>query len=565
MLATTAILSHETTTAKGSDAGGGGALEGGGSGGIGKFSKRRTSAPPTETNATAPPPDTMAPAGAGTKSDISRGFDVDLMSKDAEDDTNNSGGNDDEVPLTIRTSDDDVDDIVDDLTEATANFGGEGGEGLRSDNGGSNQESAPTIITTKKTSAYFNNQVVVNENDWAQQGLPHVTVHQIAVLPPRVDTNVTAVQQPLSKVSTVNALGTKEPPVITHGVTGVTKPTKKRASGGLHPPHHGPAARVSLSPIPGDTNNVNRAKSRPIIDENANNQAGLFSPINPVNEDEDDDRSIVIPPPAAALANENVNVVTLHQKVGAGPAVNPPSHKSLAPMKEKLSSNSTHRSRSVLNQNTNVIGKLRRVDGNKLTASSTSRSNATSASFAKSGALTSTTITAGHRLNAPNAPRDKLPAESEAMETEPQVDETNVGIIRRSRSNSMYTPPPSAKDTESTTPKASNVVNPPTIPAINTNSNTNNVPGVLRKATNDPTFHTNESFDDLLSQLVTDIQDGNDIFERGQSDFLDMEVELSHAFAGVLRYKDDYASLLSEIEGIMGMAECSMLEVSSEQ
>ena len=169
----------------------------------------------------------------------------------------------------------------------------------------------------------------------------------------------------------------------------------------------------------------------------------------------------------------------MHQKVGAGPAVN------LAPMKEKLSSNTTHHSRSVLNQNTNGIGKLRRVEGNKYKASSTSRSNATSASFAKSGALTSATITAGHCLNARNAPKDKIPAESEAMETEPQVDETNVGIIRRSKSNSMYIPPRSAKDTESTTPKASNVVNPPTIPAINTNSNTDTVPGVLRKATND--------------------------------------------------------------------------------
>ena len=115
MLATTATLSQETATAKGSDAGGGGALEVGG--GIGKFSKRRTNAPPTKTYTTAPPPDTMAEDGAGTKSDvISRGFDVDLMSKNAEDDTNNgSGGKDDEVPLTIRTSDDDVDDIVDGL------------------------------------------------------------------------------------------------------------------------------------------------------------------------------------------------------------------------------------------------------------------------------------------------------------------------------------------------------------------------------------------------------------------------------------------------------------------
>ena len=73
---------------------------------------------------------------------------------------------------------------------------------------------------------------------------------------------------------------------------------------------------------------------------------------------------------------------------------------------------------------------------------------------------------------------------------------------------------------------------------------------------NNPTFHTDESFDDdeLLSQFVTDIQDGTDIFERGQSDFLDIEVEMSHAFAGVLHYKDDYFSLLREIEGIMTMA-----------
>ena len=236
MLVTTATLFQETATAKGSDAGGGGALEGGGIGGIGKFSKRRTSAPPIETNATAPPPDTLARADAGTKFDVSRGFDVDLMSKNAEDDTNGSDGKDDEVPLTFRTSDDDVDDIVDDLTEATANFGAGGGEGLRSDDGGGNQEPAPAIITAKKTSAYFNNQVAAN---WVQQGLLNVTVHQAAPPegpPPRFEpqiTNVTAAQQPLSKVSTVNALGTNEPPVMTLGVTGITKPTKKRASGGL--------------------------------------------------------------------------------------------------------------------------------------------------------------------------------------------------------------------------------------------------------------------------------------------------------------------------------------------
>ena len=72
-----------------------------------------------------------------------------------------------------------------------------------------------------------------------------------------------------------------------------------------------------------------------------------------------------------------------------------------------------------------------------------------------------------------------------------------------------------------------------------------------------------ESFDELLSQFVTEIQEGTDIFERGQSDFLEIEVELSNAFASVLRYKDEYATLLSENEGVLAMA--STIEVSSKQ
>jgi hypothetical protein len=46
---------------------------------------------------------------------------------------------------------------------------------------------------------------------------------------------------------------------------------------------------------------------------------------------------------------------------------------------------------------------------------------------------------------------------------------------------------------------------------------------------------------------------------------LKIKVELSHAFAGVLCYKNDYDNLLGKIEGVMAMAECGMDGVSSEQ
>ena len=73
---------------------------------------------------------------------------------------------------------------------------------------------------------------------------------------------------------------------------------------------------------------------------------------------------------------------------------------------------------------------------------------------------------------------------------------------------------------------------------------------------------SNECFDDLLSEFVTYIQEGADIYERGQSDLLELEVDLSHAFAAVLRYKDEYTTLLSEIECLQAQAEHTMSEVS---
>ena len=45
------------------------------------------------------------------------------------------------------------------------------------------------------------------------------------------------------------------------------------------------------------------------------------------------------------------------------------------------------------------------------------------------------------------------------------------------------------------------------------------------------------------------------VYEKGQNDLLDLDVDLSHAFAVVLRYRDGYMSLLDEIEGITSMSE----------
>ena len=75
-------------------------------------------------------------------------------------------------------------------------------------------------------------------------------------------------------------------------------------------------------------------------------------------------------------------------------------------------------------------------------------------------------------------------------------------------------------------------------------------------------FHTDESFDELLSQFVQDIQEGTDIYEKGQSDLLELDVDLSHAFAGVLRYKERYLNLLDEIESIQANAEAIMNDVA---
>jgi len=131
-----------------------------------------------------------------------------------------------------------------------------------------------------------------------------------------------------------------------------------------------------------------------------------------------------------------------------------------------------------------------------------------------------------------------------AMEVEPQMKQTvetpPPPPRGRPRSQTIYSPTPSTI-AESVT-QACNVAMNPTTTAAPSSSN--------------------ECFDDLLSEFGNYIQEGADIYERGQSDLLELEVDLSHAFAAVLRYKDEYTTLLSEIECLQAQAEHTMSEVS---
>ena len=155
-----------------------------------------------------------------------------------------------------------------------------------------------------------------------------------------------------------------------------------------------------------------------------------------------------------------------------------------------------------------------------------------------------------HKVSAQTVPTQKVPLpvattpttttdfqRMATMEDEPQIEKqlalSEIPPRGRPRSQTIYSPPPSTATTgESVTPKACN----------------NNL-------MNPTTATSNEGFDDLLSEFVTYIQEGSDIYERGQSDLLELEVDLSHAFAAVLRYKDEYTTLLSEIECVQARAE----------
>ena len=109
------------------------------------------------------------------------------------------------------------------------------------------------------------------------------------------------------------------------------------------------------------------------------------------------------------------------------------------------------------------------------------------------------------------------------------------------RPNSVYSPPPSTARDE-VTPKVSNA----TMDKYNA------------------AFQTDETFEELLEQFVADIQEGNDLYDKGQRDLLELEVDLSHAFAGVLRYRESYMDLEKEIESIQAMSEATLAEEMEE-
>jgi len=132
---------------------------------------------------------------------------------------------------------------------------------------------------------------------------------------------------------------------------------------------------------------------------------------------------------------------------------------------------------------------------------------------------------------------------------------------RRPRSLTITSPPEAlmTAPAQSETPKVSNV-NQPSGSTMTTNSMT----ASLYHRNNNSAFHTDETFDELLTQFVKDIQDGTDIYEKGQNDLLGLNVEVTHAYSKLLRYHDEYKELLADIEGVQAMAESVMAEISVE-
>ena len=130
---------------------------------------------------------------------------------------------------------------------------------------------------------------------------------------------------------------------------------------------------------------------------------------------------------------------------------------------------------------------------------------------------------------------------------------------RRPRSQTITSPPSAStkNPVESATPRVSNV-NPP--PSTNVVTNTN-AQALAYTTNSNSAFHTDETFDELLSQFVDDIREGTDIYEKGKNDLLKLDVDLTHAHAAVLQYRDGYKNLLDEMEGIQAMAESIMAEL----
>ncbi|KAL3790493.1 hypothetical protein HJC23_012049 [Cyclotella cryptica] len=117
--------------------------------------------------------------------------------------------------------------------------------------------------------------------------------------------------------------------------------------------------------------------------------------------------------------------------------------------------------------------------------------------------------------------------------------------------NSTHSPPASTNDSDSTTPKMSNVQVEPTA-----NQTAPNIPKFGEISC------SNLSFDELLNQFIEDIQETNDLHEQGDNELLELEVDLSHAMAAALRYKGDMMDLLDEIQGVQATAERMLAQFS---
>eukprot|EP00978_Attheya_sp_CCMP212_P026990 scaffold89888_cov52-Attheya_sp.AAC.3 len=69
---------------------------------------------------------------------------------------------------------------------------------------------------------------------------------------------------------------------------------------------------------------------------------------------------------------------------------------------------------------------------------------------------------------------------------------------------------------------------------------------------------SSDTFDDLLSYFLTDLRDGMDIFDKGDIDLLEYQVELSQAHSMALRYRGEMMHLLDEISSVQSMADRSL-------
>lgn len=131
------------------------------------------------------------------------------------------------------------------------------------------------------------------------------------------------------------------------------------------------------------------------------------------------------------------------------------------------------------------------------------------------------------------------PQERDLMNIDEPIRQTN-NPMHTAKASTNLTPPP-ATNTESTTPRVSNV-------QIQGMSNvqvpgTNDVGGDSQWNTDMSGIGISDSacvsgnFDEILAEFIKDIQEGADISGKGENDLLNLEVDISHAFAACLRCK----------------------------